>query len=318
MLAAASVCFLTGWLRAEMRDETPSATAYLIARSTCFLSQDALLGCFVPQRSAELSDLFVRSRDCFKSGRVGSTTSRLSRALARVLERLTIPGIKLHYALRKRYLEEVTRAALRSGVHQVVVIGAGFDTLALRLHEEFSETQFFELDHPATQRAKRQVVEGQHVLKDNLHFVALDLTRERLEDCLLRQADYSPDNQTLFIAEGLLMYLAVEEVTRIFSFIKAHSRRASKFAFTFMETQSDGRIAFRQSSFLVYAWLRARGESFKWGIEHERVNDFLAARGFRALEVATAETLRGRYLTTERLQRVSLAEGECLCLAESV
>jgi methyltransferase (TIGR00027 family) len=299
-----------------MRDDSPSATAYLIARSTCFLSSDALLGCFVPQRSAELSKLFVQSRDCFKSGLSSLINPSLFRPFAHALERLTIPGIKLHYALRKRYLEEFTLAALRDGARQVVVIGAGFDTLGLRLHEEFSEIEFFELDHPATQRAKKRAVESHRVLKHNLHFVALDLSHERLEDSLLKHADYFPGQQTLFIAEGLLMYLAAEEVNRIFSFIQTHNGRASKFAFTLMETQSDGRIAFRRSSRLVDAWLRARGESFKWGIKRERINDFLAARGFRALEVATSETLRSRFLTSERLQRVPLAEGECLCLAE--
>jgi methyltransferase (TIGR00027 family) len=299
-----------------MRDDSPSATAYLIARSTCFLASDPVLGQFVPQRSAELSELFMQARRRFGSRFDRLTNSNFLRPLAQTLERATIPGIKLHYALRKRYLEEAARAALAHGLQQVVVIGAGFDTLALRLHELFPETEFFEVDHPATQRAKKRIVESHRSWKRNLHFVALDLAREGLEDSLLKHADYRHRDETLFIAEGLLMYLTPEEVSRILRFIQTQSGSASRFVFTFMETQRDGRIGFRKSSRLVDAWLRLRGESFKWGVEHERINDFLAARGFGALEIATSETLRSRYLASERLTQLPLAEGECICIAE--
>jgi methyltransferase (TIGR00027 family) len=299
-----------------MRDDSPSATAYLIARSTCFLARDPTLGNFVPKLSAELSQLFIQSRYRFSDWLDRLTSSKFIRPFAQALERATIPGIKLHYALRKRYLEEAARDALANGIQQVVIIGAGFDTLALRLHETFPETEFFEVDHPATQRVKRSVVESHHQSKCNLHFVAFDLARGNLEDSLLIHAGYRPDTKALFIAEGLLMYFTPEEVSRLFRFIQTHSGRASRFAFTFMETQRDGRIAFRESSRLVDAWLRLRGESFKWGIAHERVNDYLAARGFKALELATSETLRSRYLSSKRLKQLPLADGECICLAE--
>lgn len=299
-----------------MRDDSPSATAYLIARSTCFLSRDPMLGGFVPKLSAELSEVVIQSRCRFSRCFDRLTDSRYLRPLAHAIERATIPGIKLHYALRKRYLEEVARDALARGIRQIVVIGAGFDTLALRLHATFPETEFFEVDHPATQRVKKRVVESYQSLHGNLRFIALNLARERLEDSLLKQASYHPDVKTLFIAEGLLMYLTPEEVSRIFRFIQDHSGGASSLAFTFMEMQRDGRIGFRKSSSLVDAWLRLRGESFKWGIEHEHINDFLAARGFRALEIATADTLRSRYLASEQLKQLPLAEGECICIAE--
>jgi O-methyltransferase involved in polyketide biosynthesis len=66
---------------------------------------------------------------------------------------------------------------------------------------------------------------------------------------------------------------------------------------------------------VVNAWLRLRGESFKWGIERERVNEFLAARGFKTVEIITAERLREKYLAPANLNHVPLAEGECICTA---
>jgi methyltransferase (TIGR00027 family) len=299
-----------------MKEDKPSATAYLIARSTFFLSRDPVMGQLVPQHSAELSRRFAQTRSRFARLLDDVLNSKLLRPLAFALERATVPGIKLHYALRKRYLEEIARDALRDRFRQVVVIGAGFDTLALRLHEAFSETKFFEIDHPATQRIKKRVVENHHSAKPNLQFISLDLAHESLKGSLLSSADYQPEADTLFVAEGLLMYLAPAEIDLILQFIRQHSGAKSRLAFTFMETQSDGRIGFRESSRAVDAWLRLRGESFKWGSGRARIGEFLASRGFSVREIITSETLRKKYLAAEDMRHLSLADGECICVSE--
>lgn len=296
-----------------MKDDKPSATAYLIARSTYLLSRDPALGCLVPEQSAEFSRWFTEARCRFR--RSLDAITNLS-PVAGIFERLTIPGLKVHYALRKRYLEEFALDSLKRGTRQVVVIGAGFDTLALRLSLEFKETTFFEIDHPATQREKKRVIETHRLTRDNLHFVALDIAHKNLGESLLAQTLYSPRACTLFIAEGLLMYLSPAEVERIFRFIREHSGYESRFAFTFVETRADGRIGFRKSSRIVDAWLRLRGESFKWGIDRGQIADFLDARGFKLREVVTAKDLRAKYLTEERLSEFSSAEGECISVAE--
>jgi methyltransferase (TIGR00027 family) len=299
-----------------MKEDKPSATAYLIASSTFFLSRDPIMGQLVPGRSAELSERFVHTRPRFARVLDAAINSRYLRPLAALLERATIPGIKLHYALRKRYLEEIARDALRDGLRQVVVLGAGFDTLAVRLHGAFSETNFLEIDHPATQRIKKLVVENNRSSKQNLQFISLDLTAENLATNLLSSPGYHSQLDTLFIAEGLLMYLAPAEIDRIFQFIRSHSGSKSRFAFTFMETQSDGRIGFRQSSRVVDAWLRLRGEAFKWGSKRSLIGDFLGARGFTVHQVVTSETLRNRYLDADNMRHLSLADGECICVSE--
>lgn len=298
-----------------MKDDKPSATAYLIARSTYLLSRDPTLSYLVPEQSAELSQWFIQAQCRFRKSLDAITNFQ---PIAHALERLTIPGIRLHYALRKRYLEEIARDSLRRGTRQMFVIGAGFDTLAFRLSTEFAETEFFEIDHPATQREKRRVIENHHATSDNLHFVALDIAHRNLEESLLAQASYSPLADALFIAEGLLMYLSLAEVDLIFQFIRDHSVRASRFAFTFVETQAGGRIGFRKSSPVVDAWLRLRNESFKWGIGRDEIAGFLQARGFKLREVVTAKDLRAKYLRFERSRKLALAEGECICVAETI
>ncbi|HYG82179.1 MAG TPA: SAM-dependent methyltransferase [Pyrinomonadaceae bacterium] len=299
-----------------MREDRPSATAYLIARSTLAVARHPVLGQFVPRHSAELSERFVGagSRCARLMSAVGG--SSLARPLAGMLERLTVPGIKLHYALRKRFLEEVARAALGDGLRQVVVLGAGFDTLALRLRDGSPETKFFEVDHPATQRAKIRALGGDEAAGRNLRFIPLDFARGSLEGALLSRADYDREADTLFVAEGLLMYLALAEVDLVLNFVRRHSGRASRLAFTFMETQAGGRIGFRRSSRLVSAWLCLRRESFRWGLPRAQAREFLAARGLAVRELISSETLRARYLTAEGLGHQRLADGECICVCE--
>jgi Leucine carboxyl methyltransferase len=74
------------------------------------------------------------------------------RPIAKLIERITIPGILLHYALRKKCIRELVRSALANGIAQVVILGAGFDPLSSELQGEFPTARFWEIDHPATPR----------------------------------------------------------------------------------------------------------------------------------------------------------------------
>lgn len=303
--------------------DRPSATAYLIADSTVFVSRDRRVGRLVPARAAELSAEFAATRPRLARGLFAAVAAGRLRPLGSMLERLALPGIQLHYALRKRLIEEVARRALAEGFGQVVVLGAGFDTLALRLHEDFPSALFVEADRHDTQSVKRRVVEGRRLARENLRFVALDLAGAGLCGAragaggLLVGAGFDAASRALFVAEGVLMYLDPRAVTRLFDSVRGSAAAGSLFVFTFMETGRDGRPAFRGESGLAAAWLRARGEPFRWGLSPASAPDFLAGRGFRLRAIFGAESLRRLYLEDEP-ERLPLAEGEHVCVAEFV
>lgn len=312
-----------------MKSDEASATAYLIATSTLFVAADPRAGRLIPARAAELSACFVQTGSRVVRWVHEALPRQPVRPFVSALERLTIPGIQLHYALRKLYLEEIARAALADGFRQVVIFGAGYDTLALRLHESFPDTHFIELDHPATQRrkthalaaiaaARRDARQISHLRQtSNLHFLPVDLTRQQLAATLRDFAGYCADAPTLFIAEGLLMYLSPVEVDKLFGAIRESGGASSRFAFTFMEPQGDGRINFRTRSRIVDAWLGSRREVFKWGIRRSELNHYLAARGFALRDLATHETFRRRYLEPHTLTaHLPLAAGEYVCVAD--
>jgi methyltransferase (TIGR00027 family) len=306
-----------------MKADAPSATAYLIATSTLFVAADPLAGRLVPARAAELSASFVAARSRAARWAQDALGRRSARPFVAALERLTLPGIQLHYALRKLYLEETARACLAGGVRQVVIFGAGYDTLALRLHEQFPAVQFIETDHPATQARKIRTLAASRrgsaprPPATNLHFLPVDLTRGRLAATLLNFPGYRADAPTLFIAEGLLMYLAPAEVHALLQTIRDCSGGAPfiRFAFTFMEPRADGRVNFLAPSRAVDAWLGWRREVFKWGVGRAELPAYLRQRGFVPREVATGETFRRRYLEPQSLAHLPLAAGEYVCVA---
>ena len=71
------------------------------------------------------------------------------------LERRKLPDLQrvsAYFALRHRFSEDCMRAALDRGVRQIVLLGAGLDTFALREPGIASRVRFIEIDHPDSQR----------------------------------------------------------------------------------------------------------------------------------------------------------------------
>ncbi len=115
---------------------------------------------------------------------------------------------------RTRFFDAATLAAIEAGVEQVVIVGAGYDGRALRFRQP--GVRFFEVDHPTTQGDKRRRVERLGIAADGISYVAHDLTHGGLSEALA-PAGHDAARPSLFICEGLLLYLArpvAEELMR--------------------------------------------------------------------------------------------------------
>ena len=282
-----------------MRADRPSATATLIAAATVFLARDPRVADLVPPGAAELCARCLEAVSPLRLAAVNALSTPALRWAARLAERTTIPGLLLHFLLRKRWIEEAVRAGLAEGCEEVVVVGAGFDTLAARLASEFRRVRFIEIDHPATQRVKQVVAKA-----ENLRFIAADLAQVRLQDV------FSVGPHAVFVIEGLLMYLTEAEIGVLFS---AVTRRV---VFTQMEPASDGRSRFHNATPLVKALLKRWREPFKSALPRDDAPRFLGRFGLRLRDLADSETLRARYLAPSGRQDVVLAKGELVVAAE--
>ena len=169
-----------------------------------------------------------------------SATNPVTRSLWRVVERFTLPGIMAHYCYRKRAIEERCRHAIALGVQRVVILGAGFGTLAMRLVREMSGIDFVEIDHPATQLAKTlALAKAGEVSPKNLQYFVCNRAIEPIPP------EVFGDGKTcLVIMEGLLMYLPPAEVARLFDELHKLAQGPLRIIFSFMATWPDGHTGF--------------------------------------------------------------------------
>lgn len=259
-----------------MKAGQASTTAKVIAASTLLLDSDPAEQALVPPGAALLCRQFLATTwtdRCLSA----SATNPWTRGLWRGLERLTHPGIMRHYLLRKQWIETRCRDALQQGVRRVIVIGAGLDTLALRMAPQWPEVAWVEIDHPATQTFKRQGLDRAGVaLPLNLSLHPVDLSVSPLPAALM--ADGRP---TLVVLEGVLMYLDEADVASLLhDQIRALSTAPVRLIFSHMVRWPEGRAGFRPSSRWVDRWLAWRSEPFRWTLAPQTLAPWLHTLGY--------------------------------------
>ena len=291
-----------------MQHEQASRTALLIAGSLVLLHHDPKYSRLVSKTSADLCAHILENHSIQMRWFSKIVRQTWFRPVARLIERLTIPGISVHYALRKKCIRQLARSALANGVTQVVILGAGFDPLSSELQREFPTALFWEIDHPATQRHKVRACSEIGI--ERVHFVAVDLAAAGLEREALIKSDFDPAKRTFWIAEGLLMYFPADVVSSLMKTLSTLSAPGSEFAFTFMEKQGDGQLRFDSQTKLVDSWLRRRGEPFLWGTTRSELAEFILP--WRVIRFADHNDLRDM---ESDLSGEIIAKGEVICLA---
>lgn len=128
-----------------------------------------------------------------------------------------LPGI----AARTRFVDAQVVAAIESGTRQIVICGAGYDDRALRFRT--SGVRFFELDHPATQGDKARLLQSIGTGAPGVTLVAADFRSDDI-GMVLDRAGQDASRPTLFICEGLLVYL---ERSICLALLAALARRAA-------------------------------------------------------------------------------------------
>jgi methyltransferase (TIGR00027 family) len=114
--------------------------------------------------------------------------------------------------MRSRYVEHELDQAIKRGVAQYVILGAGLDSFAYRRSDVADALRVFEVDHPATQAWKRARLHELGVATPaNLVFVPLDFERQSLIESLQIHG-YRPDAAGFFSWLGVSPYLTSEAI----------------------------------------------------------------------------------------------------------
>lgn len=183
-----------------------------------------------------------------------------------VYPRVTAPGsedIRDLVTARTAYFDALMKRAL-DDVEQAVLMGAGYDT---RAYGEFRRQglSFFELDQEATQQVKKKALSDAGIDTEDTRFVSVDFQKDDTFEKLCASG-YDPSLKTLFLWEGVTLYLGEEDVRRALRDMKNHSAPGSVIAADFYSARM---IALGKKKALKQT-LDYTGEGFGFGIPFER------------------------------------------------
>ena len=272
-----------------MRKGKPSRTAYKVALNVVTLGAKPGMDRFLPLGTVQATEKLLVA-----SGAAEARTVRWSRSqrMVSVYEAFDwmLPGQFEAFAHRKAFCERQVRDGIGAGATQILVLGAGYDTMGWRLAPEFSGVNFFEIDHPATARLKDRGIDAMGRRK-NLCLIAEDLGKRELVDVLKTNNSWDQSARTVIVAEGLVMYLPPEAVRDLFCQCAVVSGVGSRIAFSYIPTGADGRPDAGRWTGLMLWLQKVVGEPWTWSIRPEELGLFLEETGW-TIALDQVETAR--------------------------
>jgi methyltransferase (TIGR00027 family) len=234
-----------------------------------------------------------------RRGRFLTGNPLIARAFATVL-RFAMPGTVEFIAVRGRYSDELVRREANAGAKQFVIFGAGFDTAALRLGGELRDLAIFEVDHPATQAVKREIVSRiDSGLETRVRYVAVDFERDDVSDRLLK-GGFDPNRRSVVTWMGVTYYLTAAAIDSTLDHLARLLAPGSALAFDYvLPSVVDGTTTNRTARLGTRRAARA-GEPFLFGLPPSEAAPLLARHGFALEEQARPDELVARYTRVVR------------------
>jgi len=147
----------------------------------------------------------------------------LSDASRQAAERISLrfPAVKDMVKTRTRYFDDMLDTQIATGMRQVVILGAGLDTRAVR--KQSIGVRYFEIDDPGTMELKRRCYAEAGIGAD-VTLIAGNYVTDGLID-LLRPNGFNPDVPTYLIWEGNVMYMPLPTDKHTMLQLKRHLKR---------------------------------------------------------------------------------------------
>lgn len=202
--------------------------------------------------------------------------------------------MRIFMAARSRFAEDCLGAAVSRGVRQAVILGAGFDTFALRNPYSNLGLRVFEVDHPATQAWKRKrLSEVGLAIPASLTFAAIDFESDDLGHGL-RDAGFDPDRPAFFIWLGVVPYLGRTTIAATLRYIA--SVPESAVVFDYSEPLENYPLERRAEIVALGAYTAEIGEPWLSYFDPDEIAQELRGYGFENLEDLGMTQMAVRYL----------------------
>ena len=186
---------------------------------------------------------------------------------------------RLFTAARSRIAEDALSGAVEGGVRQIVILGAGLDTFALR--NPHGGLEIYEVDHSATQAWKRQrLADAQIAPPPWLIFVPVDFERDDLGEKLVA-AGFRRNSPACFTWLGVVPYLTEDAIGRTLDYMSSIN---AEVVFDYMEPPQAFSEELRQIEKARSEQLEKIGERSETRFEPAAIAAILRSRGFCDIE----------------------------------
>ena len=184
--------------------------------------------------------------------------------------------------LRHRCFQDYLARAAAAGVDQAVLLGAGYDTTALRL-TDLDNVRWFEVDHPSTQQHKLAVMEQAGVAASNVEYVPMDFESGQPLSETLVQAGLDRDKPCVVGWLGVTFFLRQEAFEHTLAELATICARGSTLLFDYMDQSVlDGTTPY-EVALRTNREMGEKGEPYLSGLTEEAADAVLRRFGFKTV-----------------------------------
>ena len=237
-----------------------------------------------------------RMRERILAGMDEEARTRALRAPDAVLDDFLLgnaafPGV----VIRSRYAEDALREATLRGIRQYVLLGAGFDSFALRRPSFSDGLDIFEVDHPVTQDFKVQRIKDCGVsLPSTVHFLSANLANEDLASVLARSS-FRSDEPAFFSWLGVTVYLTRQANLATLRSVATVGAPGSELVFTYVDQSEFASGGARSPDDANAKAVAAMGEPYLSGFDPKRIENDLTNVGLELIEDLDGGGMSRRY-----------------------
>jgi methyltransferase (TIGR00027 family) len=212
------------------------------------------------------------------------------------------PGVNGFLVARERYIDDVLQSFLNKDLRQLVILGAGYDSRPYRFDLQ-GRVKTFEVDHPFTQADKLAKVQRIFSkIPEHVTYIPVDFNTQTLSE-RLPSSGYDPGLFSLFIWQGVTMYLTSAGVDSTLDFIAKNAPPGSAVVFDYVYQEVLDGIHKQSEISSMRRYRFITGEGLTFGIPEGTVDAFLVERGFQQVRGINRDDLKTAYFTGKNVTR---------------
>jgi methyltransferase (TIGR00027 family) len=228
-------------------------------------------------------------------------------------------GLYEYIIIRTKYIDAIFKTAIENKINQVLILGAGYDTRAIRLPNNRNKVKIYEFDSVFTQQSKIKMFTTNDIqIPENLIFIPINFEKEKLSNKLL-EIGVKRNQRSLYIIEGVTMYLEPSAIDVLFTEISKYMGKDSIVVFDYIYNDVIRQEKKHYGETEAIATVKKANESFQFGIEKGSITNYLLKYNLQVIDHLDAREMERRYFTDNKGKIIhQVNDIHCLVTAQKV